>query len=161
MKIYKYYYDNSLYAYTDNKKYKDMFELVRNMKIFRKQIDVYDTKEELETELNGLPANNKLIMDVLTDGNNSSYEVVCTIIESARLDDITSRLYDIETAAYHVGVNYKDYSLVYNSNNDEYLMKIRKLLKKIIPKDTSPEVNTLKLFYTLNKKTFVEERKLM
>jgi len=157
-RIYQYYLDGVLYAYTDNKKYKKMFESTRNMKLFRKDVYEYNDKEDLDIAINGLPANYKLIEDVLTDGTAEAYTIICTIKESAQLDDITTNLYNIRDYAYHVGVNYESYpSVIGNGSNEKYLKKISKLMKKLDM--LNAEVNTLKLFYNLNKKTFNNDKR--
>lgn len=145
MKVYLYRicYDNSIYAFTMNKDYADMFEEQRSMDVFHKEkihLDDYEWMIFSNTYKSFM-----IIKDILYDGDNN-YEIACTSEESDKLSSSCEHIEDICT-------------MIKNSYM-EYLEDLKSIinLTQIITKQKNSlpqlNINTFKLFYHLFKFTF-------
>ena len=137
---------NSLYAFTINKKYKELFEQQRNMTVFISGIKEFD--DISYQPFNYMNRYKELTEDIVQD-KETTISVICTIEESSKYSGVINEILSfIESLTRDVQMS--KYPL-----QEEYLNIIEDLTSKIMGEGEIININTLKVFYNLFKETFV------
>ena len=153
IKIYCYYYENRLYAWTTDKKLKKQFELERGLEKFTyKKVELIDEYYRVFANKH----NSSMIIAIpLYDGNRWIL-VLSNAYESDILDSSQSQIYDDILTIRSCYKQYRQYykeSVVKTMNaatqiTNHYENKQTNLMDEIL------EINTFALFYYLFKDTF-------
>lgn len=100
MKVYIYYKDKSVYAYTNNKNLKNEFEQQRNLSMFQKKV-INMNKEEYDKFHNNL-YNNELLKISYTDCNDDYYIISTNHEERLVMEFSDNIIKEIEDLTYEV-----------------------------------------------------------
>lgn len=138
-------YDNSLYAYTIDKEYRDKFKEQRNMDIFTiEKMDIYENEIPIFLSIY---QKKQIIKDFLYDGNQDM-EIMCTIDESDVLSSyceyISTLCESIKNQLPHMNLKDKWLELISSVTDD-------------LTSGKSLQINTFKVFYEKFKFTFIKE----
>ena len=140
--------EKTIYAFTINKEYAEIFRSQRNMNLFNESVISLDKFEFML--FNNKNAKYQLVKDYLEDGNND-IEIIATINETSQLSE--SCEYIRQTTEF-IEREIDCFPL-----KKKYLKPIMKITQNITKrKDNHPtlNVNTFKLFYFLFRNTFSE-----
>lgn len=149
MKVYIFTKDNEIYAYSNIKELAELFQIQRNMNVFKVE-KVYMDKYDFMA-FSYKKRDQKIIKDYLSDSINT-VEFASTVRESSYLDDSCDQIVRTIDSIHN--------SLVHIPFKKEYLNSIIVITKSITMYDKNcvPTLNidTLKLFYYLFKDTFID-----
>lgn len=150
MKLYLIYKDNSLFAYSNNSNYIDIFREQRNMDIFK--IEKINVSNDDYIEFSNKSSNEELTELPLYDGN-SYFIMISTIREHNEIfyfvDNIFNNINTITTEMKSINFK-KKYRKLFNSISNEV---ITKTITDDGKTETYINIDMFHLFYHLNKET--------
>jgi hypothetical protein len=150
-KVYVFYLrgDNSPYAFTLDKGYRDIFLAQRNRNLFfvkKMEMDKY----ELMVFMNKFK-HKQLIQDNLYDGK-TDIEIICTVEESDKLSEsceyISNSVDTLKTNLYKMPFKKKYFDIIHT---------ILKNMTSVKNGKPTLEINTVSVFYKICKNTFIED----
>ena len=150
MKVYVFYLksDKSIYAFTTLKEQATLFHEQRNSSLFKEKV-IKMNKEEFQS-FNERYSNCRLIDDILEDSKGETIYIVDTIKENLELTESCDY---ISTLVSSMKNDIKKLSL-----KDKYVNDIMVILKSMISPDNILNIDTVSLFMSLNKKTFLNHK---
>lgn len=158
MKVYLYYINNDLYAFTTNKAYKSDFEFQRNMECFTKRVEHMD--EPLFRALSYKEKDKMMIEIPLSDNTEEYFIIIGTQQEETILDQKVSEM-DKEFSGILKYLKEIPFKKKYKKaiNSLSIISELRKVSPKLPDSDEIQyenlyTINFLSLFYNLFKNTF-------
>lgn len=157
MKVYVYYIENDMYAFTINKQYKSDFEYQRNTKCF--SICTLRMSENMYKAFMYKHRNHMLIEIPLSDETEDYFNVIGTQYEETMLDvgisDLDNEFSDIVKYLSNIPLKDKYMSAIHSVSVVSELKKIHSTnTLSPIEYEHRSKVNILRLFYKLFSSTF-------